>query len=126
MGAGADYDDVIEHGCCRPSTFGGQHEYAAFDVEVHVSDRKVGRFEGLTERNVIAVARAGKNVAHDTNAGTAVGKATPKSGMPARNGASFAVARKRGTGSSSLKAEVNAFDRLHIVRGRNSSYSGSK
>jgi len=29
-------------------------------------------------------------------------------------------------GSSSLKAEVNAFDRLQIVRGRNSSYFGSK
>src|SRR3984893_16779120 len=29
-------------------------------------------------------------------------------------------------GSSSLKAEVNAFDRLQIVRDRNSSYFGSK
>jgi len=29
-------------------------------------------------------------------------------------------------GSSSLKAEVNAFDRLQMVRGRNSSYFGSK
>jgi hypothetical protein len=39
--------------------------------------------------------------------------------MVARNGASFAVALKRGTGSSSLKAEVTAFERLHIVRGWN-------
>jgi hypothetical protein len=31
--------------------------------------------------------------------------------------ASLAVALKRGIGSSSLKAEVKAFDRLHIVRG---------
>jgi hypothetical protein len=29
-------------------------------------------------------------------------------------------------GSSSLNAEVNAFERLQIVRGRNSSYFGSK
>jgi len=38
----------------------------------------------------------------------------------------FAVALNCGTGSSSLNAEVNAFERLQIVRGRNSSYFGSK
>ena len=30
-----------------------------------------------------------------------------------------------GIGSSSLKADVKAFDKLHTVRGRNSSYCGS-
>ena len=65
-------------------------------------------------------------VAHDGNADVTAGSAAPNAGMVARNGASFAVALKRGTGSSSLKAEVNAFERLHIVRGWNSSYSGSK
>jgi hypothetical protein len=43
-----------------------------------------------------------------------------------RNSPSFAVALKCGMGSSSLNAEVNAFDRLQIVRGLNSSYRGSK
>lgn len=43
-----------------------------------------------------------------------------------RNGASLAVALKRGIGSSALKADVNAFESDHIVRGRNSSYAGSK
>src|SRR6202008_3416839 len=43
-----------------------------------------------------------------------------------RNSPSFAVALNCGMGSSSLNAEVNAFDRLQIVRGRNSSYLGSK
>ena len=42
-----------------------------------------------------------------------------------RKPASFAVALYCGMGSSSLKALVNAFDRLHSVRGRNSSYCGS-
>jgi hypothetical protein len=39
---------------------------------------------------------------------------------------SLAVALNWGTGSSSLNADVKAFERLHIVRGRNSSYFGSK
>ena len=43
-----------------------------------------------------------------------------------RNSPSFAVALNRGMGSSSLNAEVNAFERLQIVRGWNSSYFGSK
>src|SRR5260370_36125064 len=34
----------------------------------------------------------------------------------------FAVALNWGTGSSSLNALVNAFDRLHIVRGKKFSY----
>jgi len=37
-----------------------------------------------------------------------------------RNNASFAVALNCGIGSSSLKALVKAFDRLHIVLGENS------
>ena len=41
-----------------------------------------------------------------------------------RNDASFAVALNCGIGSSSLKADVKAFDRLQIVRDRNSSYLG--
>jgi hypothetical protein len=43
-----------------------------------------------------------------------------------RKGASLAVARYCGTGSSAFSADVNAFDRLHIVRGANSSCSGLK
>src|SRR5260370_13710604 len=43
-----------------------------------------------------------------------------------RNSPSLAVALNCGMGSSSLNAEVNAFERLQIVRGRNSSYFGSK
>src|SRR5580658_4556950 len=39
---------------------------------------------------------------------------------PSRNGPSFAVARNCGIGSSSFNADVNAFERLHIVRGENS------
>src|SRR5260370_27143597 len=39
---------------------------------------------------------------------------------------SFAVARNCGIGSSSLNADVNAFDRLHMVRGWNSSCCGLK
>ena len=43
-----------------------------------------------------------------------------------RNGASFAVALNCGIGSSSLKADVKAFARLHCVRGAKSSICGSK
>ena len=43
-----------------------------------------------------------------------------------RNSPNFAVALTRGMGSSSLKADVKAFDRLQIVRDRNSSYRGPK
>src|SRR5258707_8816540 len=43
-----------------------------------------------------------------------------------RNSPSFAVALNCGIGSSPLNAEVNAFERLQIVRGRNSSYFRSK
>jgi hypothetical protein len=39
---------------------------------------------------------------------------------------SFAVALNCGIGSSSLKADVNAFDRLHTVRALNSSIDGEK
>jgi hypothetical protein len=39
---------------------------------------------------------------------------------------SFAVARNCGIGSSCLNADVNAFDRLHMVRGWNSSCCGLK
>jgi hypothetical protein len=38
----------------------------------------------------------------------------------------LAVALNCGTGSSSLNADVNALERLQIVRGRKSSYLGSK
>ena len=47
-------------------------------------------------------------------------------GAAPRNLPNFAVARNCGIGSSSLNAEVNAFDRLHIVRGWNSSCCGLK
>src|SRR5580692_7749702 len=43
-----------------------------------------------------------------------------------RNSPSFAVALNCGMGSSSLNADVNALERLQIVRGRNWSYFGSK
>ena len=43
-----------------------------------------------------------------------------------RNSRSLAVAFNCGIGSSSLSADVNAFERLQIVRGRKSSYFGSK
>jgi hypothetical protein len=43
-----------------------------------------------------------------------------------RNSPNFAVALNCGIGSSALNAEVNAFEELQIVRGRNSSYFGSK
>jgi hypothetical protein len=41
-----------------------------------------------------------------------------------RKPANLAVARNCGIGSSCLNAEVNAFERLHIVRGWNSSWRG--
>jgi len=41
-----------------------------------------------------------------------------------RNPASFAVASYWGIGSSSLNALVNAFDKLHMDRGWNSSCTG--
>jgi hypothetical protein len=41
-------------------------------------------------------------------------------------GACTGVRRNEGMGSSSLNADVNALERLQIVRGRNSSYFGSK
>jgi hypothetical protein len=40
-----------------------------------------------------------------------------------RNSPSFAAALNCGIGSSSLNADVNAFERLQMVRGVNSSYS---
>jgi hypothetical protein len=43
-----------------------------------------------------------------------------------RNSPSLAVALNCGMGSSCLNADVNALERLQIVRGRKSSYSGSK
>jgi hypothetical protein len=43
-----------------------------------------------------------------------------------RNSPSLAVALNCGMGSSSLRAEVKALERLQIVRGWNSSYLGSK
>jgi hypothetical protein len=43
-----------------------------------------------------------------------------------RKAPSFAVALNCGMGSSSLKAEVKAFERLHIVRGAKSSNGGLK
>src|SRR5579859_4723999 len=43
-----------------------------------------------------------------------------------RNAPSFAVALNWGIGSRSLKAEVKAFERLHMVRGANSSNGGLK
>ena len=43
-----------------------------------------------------------------------------------KNGANLPVALNWGTGSSSLNADVKAFDRLHIVRGWNSSTVGLK
>jgi hypothetical protein len=43
-----------------------------------------------------------------------------------KNSPSFAAALNWGIGSSSLKADVNAFDRLQIVRDWKSSYFGSK
>jgi hypothetical protein len=47
---------------------------------------------------------------------------THSPGALSKNFPSFAVARNCGIGSSSLNADVNAFDRLHIVRCWNSSY----
>jgi len=52
----------------------------------------------------------------------------PDQATPAasRKRPSFAVARNYGIGSSSLKAAVNAFERLHIVQELNSSCCGLK
>lgn len=50
----------------------------------------------------------------------------PERHSPPRNPASLAVARYCGMGSSSLKAEVKALERLHMVRGWNSSWAGLK
>jgi hypothetical protein len=52
-------------------------------------------------------------------------KTTERTGFP-RNSPNLAVALNCGMGSSSLNAEVNALERLQIVRDRNSSYLGSK
>ncbi len=49
-----------------------------------------------------------------------------QAGSWARKPPSLAVALNCGKGSSFLNALVKAFDRLHIVRGENSGYSGSK
>jgi methionine synthase I (cobalamin-dependent) len=46
--------------------------------------------------------------------------------VSSRNGPSFAVALNCGIGSKLLKELVNALDRLHIVRGANSSNGGLK
>jgi pyruvate dehydrogenase (quinone) len=46
--------------------------------------------------------------------------------VAARKAPSFAVALNCGTGSNSLNADVNAFERLQNVRGENSGYWGSK
>lgn len=47
-------------------------------------------------------------------------------GPASRSSTGFAVALNCGMGSSCLKAEVNAFERLQIVLGRQSSYFGSR
>ncbi len=47
--------------------------------------------------------------------------ATPYGGRSTES-ARLAVALNRGMGSSSLNADVNAFENLQIVRGRNSAY----
>lgn len=44
----------------------------------------------------------------------------------ARHSPNLAVALNCGMGSSFLNALVNAFDKLHIVRGENSGYCGSR
>jgi hypothetical protein len=56
---------------------------------------------------------------------TQIGRQKFRENRASRYSPSLAVALNWGTGSSSLKAEVKAFERLHIVRGRNSSYFGS-
>jgi len=50
-------------------------------------------------------------------------KSVTKVGLPA-DPASLAVALYCGIGSSSLNALVKAFERLHLVHGWNSSYTG--
>lgn len=59
-------------------------------------------------------------------AGTALEGQNDSENFASRNSPNFAVALNCGIGSSSLNAEVNAFDRLHIVRGANSSCCGLK
>jgi hypothetical protein len=49
---------------------------------------------------------------------------TMKREPPAESPPGFAVALYWGIGSNSLNALVNAFDRLHMVRGWNSSFTG--
>src|SRR5579864_8493920 len=46
--------------------------------------------------------------------------------LASKNSPSFAVALNCGMGSTSLNADVNALERLQIVRDRNSSYFGLK
>jgi hypothetical protein len=46
--------------------------------------------------------------------------------LVSKNSPSLAVALNCGIGSSSLNADVKAFERLQIVRAQNSSYFGSK
>jgi hypothetical protein len=58
-------------------------------------------------------------------AGTAILLQNDCENLASRNVPNLAVALKWGMGSSSLNADVNAFERLQIVRGRNSSYFGS-
>src|SRR5665213_550912 len=47
-------------------------------------------------------------------------------GRVSKKAPSFAVARNWGIGSRSFSADVKAFERLHIERAANSSYSGLK
>ena len=69
---------------------------------------------------------AGGNHKQQRPAGTAVLAQKDCENRASRNPPSFAVALNCGMGSSPLNAEVNASERLQIVRERNSSYFGSK
>ena len=66
--------------------------------------------------------------AKESNKGSAVRPAPPCflktacENPPFKNSPSSAVALSCGMGSSYLNADVNAFERLQIVRGRNPSY----
>jgi selenocysteine lyase/cysteine desulfurase len=71
-------------------------------------------------------ARRGGNQRIGGPAGTAMPPQKACEKRASRNSPSFAVALNCGMGSSSLNAEVNAFERLHMVRDLNSSYFGSK
>ena len=55
-----------------------------------------------------------------------LGAALAREKRVSRNSPTFAVALNCGIRSSSLKADVNALERLQIVSGRNSSYFSSK